>query len=171
VPAADGFVPLAAWLGLTLPLAADPPAALAAAPPPEAPPPEPPPPPPETLGPPAARPEAELLRDVRLFRARLADALDAAAVQLTRELAYAVLGRELRLAPADVGALAARLLAEHAAAEPVEIRHAPGERPDLPVPCVADPALEPGDLVVAFREGSVDARFGVRLAVLLEAWA
>jgi flagellar biosynthesis/type III secretory pathway protein FliH len=114
---------------------------------------------------------AALLRDVRRFRAALADALESATAALARELAFAVLGRELLLAPADVGAIARRMLAEHPAATPLEIRHAPGEAPDIDLPCVADPALAGGDLMLRLADGAIDARIGVRLAVALEAWS
>jgi hypothetical protein len=165
VPADEPFVPLAVWLRGPVAGAMDVPPADA---------------PPEDVScvdVPMPMPEpvpalvGEALRDVRLFRARLADALDAATARLVRELAYAVLGRELILAPADLAALAERILAEHPAATPVAIRHAPGEGTGLPLPGVADPALAPGDLIVSFAAGAVDARLGVRLAVALEAWS
>ncbi len=159
MPAADRFVPLAVWLAAPDPL------------PPASPSPEPPDPPAAPPEPLPSRPEAELLRDIRLFRARLADALAAATGTLLRELATAVLGRELHAAPADVAALTARILAEHPAATPVLIRHASGDAVALDVPAVADPALAPGDVIVAFTGGEVDARLGVRLAAVLEAWA
>jgi hypothetical protein len=186
VHAADTFVPLATWLTTPIPV---PPPIPASPPPPDVPPshPErrfaqrtdveggrptspiaaaaaPPDPPPQ----PAMR---EALRDVRLFRARLAEALDVATATLVRDLAYAVLGRELHLAPADLAALAARILAEHPAAEPVAIRHAPGDAPPPGIPAVADPGLALGDCVILFAGGDVDARLGVRLAVALEAWS
>jgi flagellar biosynthesis/type III secretory pathway protein FliH len=162
VPGAEPFVPLAVWLRGPVSDAADEspadvPAADVPVPAPD----------------PVAVPElvSEALRDVRLFRARLADALEAATARLVRELAHAVLGRELILAPADLAALAERILAEHPAATPVAIRHAPGEGTGLPLPAVADPELAPGDLIVTFGAGAVDARLGVRLAVALEAWS
>jgi hypothetical protein len=83
---------------------------------------------------------AELARDVRVFRARLADAFDVAGDALLHEFAYAVLGRELILAPADIATIAARVLAE----------------------------LAPGDAILDFTGSSVDARLGIRLAALLE---
>ncbi len=164
--APDAFVPLAVWLaGPTLaPEHADPPLAE----PPAEPTPTPPPSAPAAVAP---LEEPEVLRDVRLFRARLADALALATTTLLHDLAYAVLGRELLAAPADVAALAARILAEHPAAEPVLIRHAAGEAIDLGVPTAADSSLAPGDLLLTFADGVVDARLGVRLAVVLEARA
>ncbi len=165
MPAADRFIGFADWLRGPVPPAA--PAAVASDVP--APVPEPPPPPP--LPPRSDAAEAEAARDVRLFRARLADALDRATRDLVRDLAYAVLGRELALAPADVAAIAKRLLAEHAAATPVTIRHALGEPVDVGLPAIADPALECGDVVLVLEGGELDARLGVRLDVILEAWA
>lgn len=159
MPAADGFRPLAAWLAGP---PAPPEAEAEPAPPPESEP------EPATTG--SGAGQAEAVRDVRLFRARLADALSAAVPALLRELAYAVVGRELAVAPSDVAALAARIVAEHPAAEPVVVRHAPGESVDLGVPAIADPALAPGDIVIAFTAGEVDARLGIRLAAALEAW-
>jgi hypothetical protein len=160
------FVPLDVWLrgGTAVPAAPEglaPTASVAADP--------------EPARDPAASPEAAaataaLLGDLRRFRARLADALDAAGATLIRELAYAVLGRELLLAPADVATLARRILAEHPAARPLEIRHAPDEAPGIDLPCVADPALASGDLIVRFADGCVDAQIGVRLAAVLEPW-
>ena len=119
----------------------------------------------------AERALCDVLRDCRLFRARLADALDAATRCVVREFAYAVLARELHAAPADLAALAARIITEHPAATPLVVRHAPGDDLDVALPRVADPALESGDLIVQFSEGDVDARFGVRLDVALEAWS
>jgi flagellar biosynthesis/type III secretory pathway protein FliH len=164
VLAADGFVPLHVWLARPAP-AGEPDVPAAPAPEPDPPRAEAP------VAPALAAATADAVRDLRLFRARLAEALELATGELLRELAYAVLGRELRLAPADVAELAARILAEHRAAEPVTIRHAPGEPIDLGVPAVADAALAPGDLIVVFASGDVDARFGVRLAGALEAHA
>jgi flagellar biosynthesis/type III secretory pathway protein FliH len=116
---------------------------------------------------------AEVLRDVRLFRARLADVLDAACDGMMRELAVAVIGRELVLAPVDLAAIAAHLLAAHPAATPVRLRVAPDDVARVAgiAPVCSDPALAAGDLVLEFAGGERDARLGVRLATALEAWS
>jgi hypothetical protein len=117
--------------------------------------------------------EAELASDVRLFRARLADVLEAHARRLLPELLRRVVGRERAAAPCDVGRLAGELVAAQAARGPVRVRVAPGDarslRLDLPV--LADPALAPGDVAIDVRDGTVDASYVARLAAFLEASA
>jgi len=114
------------------------------------------------------------IRDARLFRARLADALDARLARLLAAIASDVLVRELRLAAVDLSALVARIAGE-VAAQPVCIRIAQGDRTARDelalgdIPLVEDATLAPGDLVVAFADGEIDARLGVRLAAVLEA--
>ena len=109
------------------------------------------------------------LREARLFRARLADAFDEARSRLVRELAAEVLVRELRLAPCDLDALAQRVLA---GAPVVRIRVAPCDVDAIRgVPLVADAGLSAGDAIVELAGGALDARLGVRLAVVLEAFA
>ncbi len=126
--------------------------------------------------PPPAPRGADAERDVRLFRARLADAFALAREQLLREIACAVLGRELMLAPPDVAAIVARVVAEHPADPPLRVRLAPG---DLDAPAlralhltlVGDESLAPGDAVVEFAGAHVDARLGTRLEARLEGLA
>ena len=111
---------------------------------------------------------AKALRDARLFRARLADAFDDARVRLLRELAADVLARELRIAPCDLDLLARRVLA---GAPVVRVRVAPGDVAAIGgVPVVADAELNAGDAVVELAAGALDARLGVRLALVLEAF-
>ena len=92
---------------------------------------------------------------------------------LVRDFAYAVLGRELMLAPPDLAAIAARMLAEHPAAQPLRLRVASSDaaalaaRADRLPPLVNDCELAPGDAIVEFAAGEVDARFGLRLAAVL----
>ena len=120
---------------------------------------------------------AELARDVRVFRARLADAFDAARVELLREFAYAVLGRELMLRPPEIAAIAARLLAVQPGAQPLRLRVAPSDVAGLAgcagalPPVASDAELAPGDAILEFAAGPLDARLGVRLAALLENFA
>ena len=112
---------------------------------------------------------ADALRDARLFRARLADAFDDAAVRLLRELAVSVLARELRLAPCDLAALVRRTVE---GAPCVRVRVAPDDAGrEFDVPVVADAALDAGDAIVELATGSFDLRLGVRVAAVLEAFA
>jgi hypothetical protein len=106
-------------------------------------------------------------REARLFRARLADALDDALARLLREIAADVLARELRLAPCDVAEIARRAL-ERAPVVRVRVASADaGNAYGLPV--VADPELHAGDAVFELDGGALDARLGVRLASVLDA--
>lgn len=111
----------------------------------------------------------DVLRDARLFRARLADAFDAHLARLLREIAASVLGRELRIAPCDLQALVARIVGD---VPIVRVRVCASDASRLHGAEIAiDPALAPGDAIVELACGSVDARFGVRLAAVLEAFA
>ena len=118
---------------------------------------------------------AAAVREARLFRARLADAFDDAAARLLRELAADVLARELRLAPCDLAAIVQRI-AE--CAPVVRVRAAACDVARgvvLPRGCdavvVEDPALARGDAILELAGGALDARLGVRLALVLEAFA
>jgi flagellar assembly protein FliH len=112
---------------------------------------------------------AEALREARLFRARLADALDESSARLLRELACDVLARELRSAPCDLDALMRRVSER---VPVVRVRVAASDLGALTgVPVVADPALRAGDAIVELAGGALDARLGVRLAAVLEAFA
>lgn len=109
------------------------------------------------------------LRDARLFGARLADAFDDAAARLVRELAADVLARELRLGPCDLAAIVRRV-AERVPV--VRVRVAPEDVSCIRgVAVVADAALAAGDAIVELAGGALDARLGVRLAAVLEAFA
>jgi len=107
------------------------------------------------------------VRDARLFRARLADAFDEARERLLRELAAGVLARELRLAPCDHDALAQRVLAD---APIVCVRVAPCDVAAIRgFAVLADAELSAGDAVFEVVGGALDARLGVRLALVLDA--
>ena len=115
------------------------------------------------------------VREARIFRARLADAFDDAAARLLRELAADVLARELRLAPCDLAAIVRRI-AERVPAVRVRVAGCDAAR-GVPLPrgcealVVEDPALARGDAIVELDGGALDARLGVRLARVLEAFA
>jgi hypothetical protein len=112
---------------------------------------------------------AEALRDARLFRARLADAFADTSQRLLRELACEVLARELRLAPCDLSALARRVSER---VPVVRVRVAASDLGAVTgMPVLADPALRAGDAIVELAGGALDARLGVRLAAVLEAFA
>ncbi len=112
---------------------------------------------------------ASAMRAARLFRAQLADALTEAFGTLLCDLAADVLARELRLAPCDLEALLQRV-AERAPI--VRVRVAPADVARIAgVPVTADADLEPGDAIVEVAGGTIDARLGVRLAAVLEAFA
>ena len=107
----------------------------------------------------------------RRWYARLHDALDAACERLLCELAAGVLARELQLAPCDLAAVLAGVR-EEMLGEPLCVRLHPDDCAlwnDPTLPCRADAALAPGDAVLELREGSIDARFGVRLQAVLDA--
>jgi flagellar biosynthesis/type III secretory pathway protein FliH len=135
---------------------------------------------PEEVPVPVAAPEARAddgatfersaaLREARLFRARLADALDAAAVRLLRDVAADVVARELQLAPCDVARIVERV---QRSAPVVAVRVAAADAAQVTqLPVVIDDALQPGDAVLEVAGGTVDARLGVRLAHVLEAFA
>jgi flagellar biosynthesis/type III secretory pathway protein FliH len=112
---------------------------------------------------------ASALRAARLFRAQLADALTEAFGTLLCELAADVLARELRLAPCDLEALLQRV-AERAPI--VRVRVAPADAVRIAgISVEADADLDPGDAIVELAGGAIDARLGVRLATVLEAFA
>ena len=113
---------------------------------------------------------AAALRDARLFRARLADAFDDAVARLLRELACEVLARELLLAPCDLAELVRRA-GERAPVVSVRVAACEAAAQIAGVHVVADAALQRGDAIVELAGGALDARLGVRLATVLEAFA
>jgi flagellar biosynthesis/type III secretory pathway protein FliH len=117
--------------------------------------------------------QLELARDVRLFHARIIEAVEAAVETLVADIAADVLGRELLLEPADIEAIVDRALQRFAAEEPLRVRvHAEDvERVKCGVPVVADMRLRPGDAIIELRNGSIDASLGTRLSTLVRAAA
>jgi flagellar biosynthesis/type III secretory pathway protein FliH len=121
----------------------------------------------------SAADEIGLLREMRLFRARVIEATEAAVETLVADIAADVLARELLLTPADVETIVDRALQRFLEDEPLRVRVHAGDAPKLEcgVPVVADDTLRRGDAVIELRTGTIDARLGVRLATLLQATA
>lgn len=119
----------------------------------------------------ASEEELELARDIRLFHARIIEAVEAAVETLVSDIAAGVLGRELLLEPADIEAIVDRALHRFAADEPLRVRvHAEDAvRVQCGLPVVCDERLRPGDAVIEVRNGSIDASLGMRLDSILRA--
>jgi flagellar biosynthesis/type III secretory pathway protein FliH len=113
--------------------------------------------------------ELELARDVRLFRARVMEAVDAAVEPLLAGIAADVLARELVLAPADVEAIVDRALARCSSEGPLRVRVHPNDAASVRsgIPVAGDEHLQRGDAIVDLRCGSIDASIAIRLAALL----
>ena len=113
--------------------------------------------------------ELELAREVRIFRARVIEAVECAVETLVSDIAADVLGRELLLQPVDIEAIVDRALQRFAADEPLRVRVHPDEaaRVDCGLPVIPDERLRLGDVTIELRNGRVDATFGMRLASIL----
>jgi flagellar biosynthesis/type III secretory pathway protein FliH len=116
-----------------------------------------------------AQAQAALLREVRLFRANLADRVDAAVQVLLRDIACDVLARELCAAPAAIEAIVRAALERYTGEEPVCVRVNPFDvaRVSRDLPLVADETLREGDAVIELRDGEIDVSLGVRLEAVL----
>jgi flagellar biosynthesis/type III secretory pathway protein FliH len=111
------------------------------------------------------------LAEIRRFRAALADALESCVADALREVVIAVLGRELTVAPVEIGAIVRRVLATCANDDVLAVHVHPDECnaiDDAGVTIVADSSLRRGDVTVSLRCGSIDAKLGARVADVLE---
>jgi hypothetical protein len=108
--------------------------------------------------------------DLGIVRIAACESFEDAARRLLERLACDVLGRELALAPCDLGGLIATARAELQALDPLYIVTAPGERAEFPpeFPLRSDPALAPGDLFVEVSGGAIDLRLRARVQRALE---
>lgn len=108
--------------------------------------------------------------DLALIRIAAIESFENAVRLLLERIAGEVLGRELALAPCELGVLVAAARAELEAHEPFCIVTAPEERAEFSpaFPRRRDPALAPGDLFVEVRGGAFDASLRVRLRHALE---
>jgi flagellar biosynthesis/type III secretory pathway protein FliH len=106
-----------------------------------------------------------IVEELALLRLAALEAFERARGRMLETLAREVLSRELMLAPADLDALAARALQAFAESEPLALVVAPADaaRVSSPLPVHIDASLVAGDLVIAVRDGEIDARFALRL--------
>ncbi len=118
--------------------------------------------------------EVEVFAAARRFRAALADAVDVALQRLLPEIAGEVLGRELALREADVAAIVTGALDRCAHERPVSLRVHPSDLERLrhvEMPKDGDSSLDPGDVILELRSGTIDLRMRARLQALLVTYA
>jgi flagellar biosynthesis/type III secretory pathway protein FliH len=151
----DVYVPLALYLRPVASRAADEPSPAA---------------PLEVPAAPAPPELGEALHAVRRFRAALADALEAATSALLPAIAHEVLARELRLERADVAAIVSAALARFDAGHVLRIRAHPRDcdaLAGLELERLADDALEPGNVRIDLRSGTIELSLTARLEAAL----
>jgi hypothetical protein len=118
--------------------------------------------------PPAVAPE-EVPVPVAAPEARADDGATFERSAALREARLFRVARELQLAPCDVARIVERV---QRSAPVVAVRVAAADAAQVTqLPVVIDDALQPGDAVLEVAGGTVDARLGVRLAHVLEAFA
>lgn len=110
------------------------------------------------------------LREIRLFKAAVAEGIESAVRALCVDLAAEVLARELQIAPASIDAIVQRLLARFGNEEPLRVRVHPEDTALLTgdLPAFADSSLLRGDAILELRSGEIEATLGVRLQSVLE---
>jgi flagellar biosynthesis/type III secretory pathway protein FliH len=114
--------------------------------------------------------EIAAARDVRLFRARLEEALESTIVTLRCDIAAEIVGRELQLAPASIAQIVRRAVRRCAAEHPVRVRVHPEDMAALSgggIETVGDHGLRRGDAVLECDGGAIDISLGVRLDAVL----
>ncbi len=112
----------------------------------------------------------ETLRAARRFRAGLSDALETAVEQLLPRIAKEVLARELQLADADVAAILSAALDRFAGDAVLCVRAHPHDwaaLAGLELERVADGSLQPGDIRLELRSGTIDLTLAARLDAAL----
>jgi flagellar biosynthesis/type III secretory pathway protein FliH len=117
--------------------------------------------------------EIAAARDVRLFRARVEEAIESAIVTLRCDIAAEVVGRELQLAPASIAEIVRRAVRRFHSESPVRVRVHPEDVGSLAadgIQTVADRDLRRGDAVLEVGGGTVDVTLGVRLDAVLRAY-
>lgn len=117
----------------------------------------------------ATHADAEIIREIRLFHARVQEGVEDAVDALLTDIAAHVVARDLQIAPADLKKIVDRALERFFGEEPMRIRVSPNEAAalEIGVPVVADDSLREGDAILELRTGCVEATLGVRLAAVL----
>jgi flagellar biosynthesis/type III secretory pathway protein FliH len=114
------------------------------------------------------------MRAARRFRAALADAIDLALQQMLPEIARELVARELQLGRADVAVIVANAMERFSQERVLSLRAHPSELEalaTLEIPSVADPSLQPGDVILELHSGTIDLRMDARLEAILSACA
>ena len=115
---------------------------------------------------------AAVFSSIRRFRAGIADALDAAVQRLLEEVAENVVARELQIAPPDITAIVAKARERATAERVITVRVHPAQRKALAtlnLDVHEDERLQPADVVVELRSGTIDLRLRTRIAIALTA--
>jgi len=115
----------------------------------------------------------EMLGAARRFHAALGDALDSAVQHLLPAIARDVVGRELRCAEADLAVIVRAALERFHSEKVLSVRVNPSDARALDgvdIPLIADPALEPGELWLELRSGTIDLTLETRLNEALAVW-
>lgn len=126
-----------------------------------------------TEEPPDLAGEIAAARDVRLFRARVEEAIESAIATLRCDIAAEIVGRELQLAPASIAEIVHRALRRFRAESPVRVRVHPDDLDSLAsdgIPAVGDDELRRGDAVLEVGGGAIDVTLGVRLDAVVRAY-
>lgn len=113
--------------------------------------------------------EVAASREIRRFRACVAEAVENAVHILCQDIAAEVVARELQLSPAAISEIVARALKRYEADNPVCVRVHPDDVSQLQTTLrvVGDVRLRRGDAILEVRDGFIDASLGVRLESIL----
>jgi len=113
--------------------------------------------------------DVEMTERLARLYAAASESCERACRRVVQALAEDVLGRELRLAPAELDGLIRDAIDALRASEPITLILAAGANvAPCGVPVRIDPSLAPGDVRFEVRDGVVDLRLTVRFEYALE---